>query len=103
MTFQGIVYLRPGIPPYVAVGSIFSGAPGVVEIYRSIVRVDAYRFLIYGWNDPERSPRNQLLRQIKPSTSWHGEIVVFALGKRVPILSSPSSIKRLYHEMAIKL
>lgn len=103
MTFRGIVYLRPEIPPYVAVNSIFSGVPGAVDILRCIVRVDAYRFLIYGWNDPERSPRNQLLRRIKPSTSWHGEIVVFALGKRVPILSSLSSIKRSYHENAIKL
>lgn len=102
-TFQGIVYLRPRIAPYVACSPIFSGAPGAVEIHRCIVCVDTYRFLIYGWNYPERSPRNQLLRQIKPSTSWHGEIVVFTLGKRVPIMSSPSSIKRSYHETAIKL
>jgi hypothetical protein len=103
MTFKGIVYLHPGTSPYVAVGPLFSGAPGVVEIHRCIVRVAGHRFLIYGWNDPERSPRNELLRRIKPSTSWHGEVVVFALGKRVPILSSPSSIKRSYHETAINL
>lgn len=104
ITLKGILHQRRGLPPdpYVQVDRMFHSAPRPVEIYRSIVHVDKFRFLVYGYND-RTCPINQLLLRIKPSSNWYGEIIVFVLGTRVPFLSSPARVKRIYHEAAIQL
>ena len=104
VVLKGILYQRRGLPPdpYVQVGRIFCSAPRSVEIYRCIVHVGKFRFLVYGYND-RICPVNQLLLRIKPSSNWYGEIIVFVLGTRVPFLCSPARVKRMYHEAAIQL
>lgn len=96
--------LNEGRPPQVNVATVFRTREPLSPIIRTIVHVEGIRFLIYGYTNPHpSSPTNDLLQSLKPSTLWHGEIAVFVLGKRVPLLFRPQSVKRRKHTLAVRL
>jgi len=102
-SFRTILESR-GLPPQVFVSDAFTTKQPSAMIIRSIVNVEGNRFLIYGYTNPDPSSAvNDLLRSLKPSTVWRGEIVVFVLGKRVPLLSRPHGVQRRKHNLAIRL
>lgn len=87
----------PNRLPIVQVGSVFKrplDPSDVLLIYKTEVIVGERRFLVYGyvWDEFER---NLAISAIKPSTIWRGEVVVFCLGTRVPILSRPHLKKEI--------
>jgi len=93
-----------GRPPQVNVATAFTAREPLSKVIHAIVCVEGVRFLIYGYTNPHPlSATNNLLKTLKPSTLWHGEIVVFVLGKRVPVLSRPQSVERRKHILAIRL
>lgn len=67
--------------------------PGVspAHIHRAVMTLGQKKFLVYGYVDG--GDRNLRLAEIKPSTIWRGEIIVFQLGHRVPFLSRPNATK----------
>lgn len=102
LPFQAIV--NEGRPPQVKVAAVFRTREPLSPIIRTVVHVEGTQFLIYGYTNPHpQSPTNDLLQSLKPSTLWHGEIAVFVLGKRVPFLSRPQSVKRRKRILAIRL
>jgi hypothetical protein len=63
-----------------------------VVIHDCIVHVGNTRFLVLGYYKPTL-PINQGLKEISPGFNWRGEIIVVALGKRVPYLSKVKAWK----------
>ncbi|EDQ99130.1 uncharacterized protein LACBIDRAFT_335358 [Laccaria bicolor S238N-H82] len=74
--------------PVVDASNFFKGSPRFPDIplHQSRVVVDSHKFLVVGYID-QYIPRNQTLAGISRNLIWRGELAVFQLGIRVPILS----------------
>ena len=57
-----------------------------------IVRGGKERYIIYGFFDDSVDVNFNLL-EIRPSSPWRGELIIFSLGKRVRLRSRPSGSK----------
>jgi hypothetical protein len=98
------IFSDAGLPPQVLVSDTFIGRQPSARVHRCIVSLSGTRFLIYGYTNPDPSaPTNELLFALKPGTIWRGEVAVFVLGKRVPLLSRPQSVRRWKHNLAVRL
>ena len=82
--------------------SAITGQP--LKINRAVVKVHGYLFLIYGFCQPDLPP-NHLLRTIKPSSVWRGELVIFLMKKRrnLNAVTTPIRLRRSLREKAIQL
>ncbi|KAJ6521408.1 hypothetical protein B0H19DRAFT_1066364 [Mycena capillaripes] len=77
--------------PYLVVQDSFTVTQAVV-IHDTLVHVGKRRFLVSGYYRPTL-PINEGLKEIAPGFAWRGEIIVVALGKRVPYLAKVDSVK----------
>lgn len=94
---------RPNIPPSVHVEPIFlsSRGPEPLMIHRCEVTVGTQRFLIYGYTSDSYGI-NRSLRSVRTHSVWRGEVVIFGMGVRVPILYRPRA-KKIIMETAVAL
>ncbi|KAJ2915175.1 hypothetical protein MD484_g5228, partial [Candolleomyces efflorescens] len=58
------------------------------RIHRLFITVDNRTFVVYGYTE-NWCPINSALAKLKRTTLWHGEVAVFCLGTRRPLLVSP--------------
>ncbi|KIJ98320.1 hypothetical protein K443DRAFT_123726 [Laccaria amethystina LaAM-08-1] len=80
--------------PVVDASNFFKGSLRfpLIPIHQSRVVVDSHRFLVVGYIDQD-IPRNQTLAGISRNLIWHGELAIFQLGIRVPILSRFNALR----------
>lgn len=71
---------NPNSLPQIELSHIFSNFNNA-RVLSIIIVVDRYRFLIKGYLDFELPPNPNLL-EIFPHLGWHGELMVFSLGRR---------------------
>ncbi|KAJ7680193.1 hypothetical protein DFH06DRAFT_1315001 [Mycena polygramma] len=83
--------LRMGKLPYLVAEDIFTTTENAV-IHDCIVHVGKDRFLVTGFYHPAL-PVNHALKDLASGFRWKGEIILFAIGKRVPYLSNVSRPK----------
>ncbi|PPQ71543.1 hypothetical protein CVT26_010403 [Gymnopilus dilepis] len=81
--------------------SCFDKPPGV-ETYSATVITGSYKYLVVGYVDEANEAANVNLLDVVPRLAFRGEVVIFSLGKTVPVLSYPSG-NRYTMETALKI
>lgn len=87
---------RPSELPLIDTSVHFSNV-NHTPIQSVVVSVDRHRYLVMGYFD-QQLPQNLNVHEIFPYLAWHGEIVVFSLGRRTRILSRPLGARYMIHK-----
>lgn len=87
---------RPYQQPFIDTSVQFSNVNNR-PIQSVVVSVDRQRYLVMGYFD-QQLPQNLSLYDIFPHLAWHGEIVVFSLGRHFHILSRPAGARYMIHK-----
>ncbi|KAJ7828890.1 hypothetical protein B0H13DRAFT_1916804 [Mycena leptocephala] len=85
-SYINLAHISSYIPklPYLSMEPTFSVQSAVV--HDCVVAIGRDRFLISAYYSP-KAPVNEALKEFTPGFDWRGELMVVALGKKVPYLT----------------